>query len=131
MCACAAPRCEIRIDAELTADPVHPPPHGRTGIAPRLAKQRQLLATSGRASLVEPTPVGQEKNSAPRQTPGTIPSRLADQARGRGRNRNGGGESGCIVTTPTGVTGGCGASSTSKAATSVATTSTSSVNANG
>src|SRR5438270_12100030 len=98
MCACAAPRCEFRVLDRITPDLAHPPKPGRGGLEAGLPERVEPLAAPARAeSLREPTPDGQQKNAACRQPPGTV--RGVDtggsQAPARGRNRKGGGESGC------------------------------------
>ncbi len=82
-------------------------------------------------SLRDPATLGYKKMDATHDPPGTFPALWQIRQAARGVKRKGGGTSGCSVTSPTGITVRCGASPIRNARTRIATTSTSSVNANG
>src|SRR6266446_10366535 len=83
------------------------------------------------ASLRDPASVDQRKIDAEPFASRTLRGVVADQSESRDVSWNGGATSGWTVTIPTGTAGRCGARPTRNDRTIVATTSTSSVRANG
>src|SRR5438309_3845223 len=83
------------------------------------------------ASLRDPASVDQRKIDAEPITSRSLRGVVADQSETRAVILNGGGTSGCTVTMPTGATGRCGVRATRNDRIIAATTSTSSVRANG
>ena|SRR5436190_396515 len=116
----------------MTHQPACTYPHPQYGV--RRATYAYAYRSSTRLSSVaislrDPATLGYKKIDRPDDPPGTFPVLWQIRQAAGGVRRNGGGISGCSVTSPTGVTRQCGGNSIRNARTGLATTSTSSVNA--